>query len=328
VLTVAHGIAQVGAKFDTGQSTSLREVASGLQFPEGPISLRDGSLLVVEVRRGTLTRVRPDGTTDVVAELGDGPNGAAVGPDGAIYVCNNGGFEWHDDGGIAAPGNQPDDFVGGKIQRVTLDGAVTDLYTEVDGRKLRGPNDIVFDSAGGFWFTDHGKRRQRESDTGAVYYAQADGSSITEVLHPVTTPNGIGLSPDGSRLYVAETGPGRVWSWPVIAPGRLGREETFLRAPAGGSLVHGFPGFQMLDSLAIDGMGDICVATLITGAISRLSPNGELLDQFAVPEADPFVTNICFAGSHSRTAWITSSGRGKLYTMEWPCAGADLPYSL
>lgn len=319
---------EVGTEFDAALAAPLREVASGLQFPEGPISLRDGSVLVVEIRRGALTRVMPDGRTEVVAELGDGPNGAAVGPDGAIYVCNNGGFVWHDENGIAAPGNQPDNFAGGKIQRVTLDGEVTDLYTEVDGRRLRGPNDIVFDATGGFWFTDHGKRRARESDTGALYYAQPDGSSITEVLHPLTTPNGVGLSPDGSRLYVAETGPARVWSWPVLGPGRLGRDDTMLRAPAGAQLVHGFPGFQMLDSLAVDGSGNICVATLITGAISALSPTGELLGQFPTPEPDPFVTNICFAGSRSRTAWITSSGRGKLYTTEWPCAGADLAYSL
>jgi gluconolactonase len=74
----------------------FREIASGLQFPEGPIWCSDGSVLLVEIRRGTLTRVHPDGRKEVVAECGGGPNGAAVGPDGAIYVTNNGGFEWHE----------------------------------------------------------------------------------------------------------------------------------------------------------------------------------------------------------------------------------------
>ena len=86
----------------------MHEVARGLQFPEGPVALADGSVLVVEIRRGTLSRVAPDGTVTVVAETGGGPNGAAIGPDGAVYVCNNGGFAWHDrPDGIVAPGHQP-----------------------------------------------------------------------------------------------------------------------------------------------------------------------------------------------------------------------------
>ena len=73
----------------------IRELATGLQFPEGPIAMDDGSVLLVEIARGTLTRVRADGLVQVVADLGGGPNGAAIGPDGAVYVCNNGGFQWH-----------------------------------------------------------------------------------------------------------------------------------------------------------------------------------------------------------------------------------------
>lgn len=69
-------------------------VASGLNFPERPVALADGSLLVVEIGGGVLTQILPDGSKRCVAETGGGPNGAAVGPDGLIYLCNNGGFEW------------------------------------------------------------------------------------------------------------------------------------------------------------------------------------------------------------------------------------------
>jgi sugar lactone lactonase YvrE len=72
------------------EPANLRTVVTGLFFPEGPIALTDGSVLVVEIARSTLTRVDPDGETSVVAECGGGPNGAAIGPDGAVYVCNNG----------------------------------------------------------------------------------------------------------------------------------------------------------------------------------------------------------------------------------------------
>ncbi len=68
----------------------LELVTEGLQFPEGPVAMADGSVIVVEIRRGCLTRVRPNGEHEVLAELGGGPNGAAIGPDGALYVCNNG----------------------------------------------------------------------------------------------------------------------------------------------------------------------------------------------------------------------------------------------
>src|SRR5206468_581231 len=115
-------------------------------------------VLVVEIRRGTLTRVAPDGTVTVVADLGGGPNGAAIGPDGAVYVCNNGGFLWTEVGSLLVPLeletgiNQPDSFAGGRIERVDLDtGAATALYTECDGDPFQGPNDIVFDGDGGFW---------------------------------------------------------------------------------------------------------------------------------------------------------------------------------
>ena len=106
-------------------------------------------MLVVEIKSGTLAAVSPDGTVERVATTGGGPNGAAVGPDGKVYVCNNGGFEWYEIEGIVAPGPQPADYIGGRIQRVDIDtGQVEDVYTECGGNPLRGPNDIVFDAAG------------------------------------------------------------------------------------------------------------------------------------------------------------------------------------
>ncbi|GAA3358172.1 SMP-30/gluconolactonase/LRE family protein [Saccharopolyspora gregorii] len=290
----------------------LRTIAEGLRFPEGPVALADGSVLVVEIRRGTLSRVDPDGAISVVADCGGGPNGAAIGPDGAVYVCNNGGFRWHDRDGLSVPGGQPDDYSGGRLQRVTLDGEVTDVCTEVDGRPLRGPNDLVFDADGGCYFTDFGKTRAREMDLGGLYYALPDGSRVEELVFPLHQPNGVGLSPDGDRVHVAETGSGRVWSWEVLGPGRVRR---------GAELLHGFSGARMLDSLAVDSAGNVCVATLNTGEISVLSPDGELVEQVPVPVPDPLVTNICFGGPDLRTAYITSSGRGVLYETEWPRPG-------
>src|SRR5437764_9207229 len=249
----------------------MRQITSGLQFPDGPVAVADGTVVVVGIKRGTLTRVAPDGKQTIVATTGGGPNGAAIGPDGRVYVCNNGGFEWHEVGGLLVPGNQAHDYAGGRIQRVDLaSGRVQDLYTACDGRRLCGPNDIVFDATGGFWFTDHGKMRERDRDRTGVFYARADGSRIRELLFPLDAPNGIGLSPDGRRLYVAETWTGRVWPWDLAGPGEDVAGPRFDRAA--GTVLAGLPGFQLFDSLAVDGAGNVCVATLVTGAITVPSP--------------------------------------------------------
>ncbi|HEV7733164.1 MAG TPA: SMP-30/gluconolactonase/LRE family protein [Candidatus Binatia bacterium] len=301
----------------------MREIASGLKFPEGPIAMPDGSVILVEIQRGTLSRVSPTGAITVVAELGGGPNGAAIGPDGKVYVCNNGGFEWHDMGGLTVPGGQPHDYSGGRIERVDLaTGAVEVLYTQCDGHPLRGPNDLVFDGHGGFWFTDHGKMRERERDRTGLYYAAADGSSIREVVFPLESPNGVGLSPDGRHLYVAETFTGRVWTWNVTAPGQL--DGSMPLAPGGGSLLAGLPGFQLLDSLAVDGAGNVCAATLVNGGITVIAPDGTIVEHVAAP--DPLTTNICFGGNDLRTAFITCSGTGKLFATEWARPGLKLAY--
>jgi len=231
---------------------SVCELASGLRFPEGPIALPNGDVLLVEIARGTLTRVAVDGTVSVVAELGGGPNGAAIGPDGACYICNNGGFVWHERGDRLFPGEEPPNYSGGRIERVDLEtGQATVLYDACDGIPLRGPNDLVFDGEGGFWFTDHGKHGARVRDRTGVFYARADGSHIEEVIHPLEGPNGVGLSPDGGMLYVAETLTGRCWAWELDGPGRLKRERR--DRPDGGRLLPAPRGYLLYDSLAVDG---------------------------------------------------------------------------
>ncbi len=300
----------------------IREVTRGLEFPEGPIAMDDGSVVLVEIKRGTLTRVLPDGTQKIVAEPGGGPNGAAIGPDGKVYICNNGGFEWRERGGLTRPGNQPADYKGGSIQRVDLEtGAVETVYTECDDIPLKGPNDLVFDANGGFWFTDHGKNRERDRDRTGIFYALPDGSKIVEKVFPLDGPNGIGLSPDGDRVYVAETPTGRVFYWDLDGPGEI---RPYERSPNSGHLLVGLPGLQLLDSLAIDSEGHVCVATISNGGITVISPDGSSVEH--VPLPDPLTTNICFGGADLRTAYITLSGTGRLVAMEWPRPGLRLSY--
>src|SRR5580698_10902104 len=122
-------------------------VTEGLEFPEGPIAMADGSVILTEIKGQRLTRVKPDGTKETVAETGGGPNGAAIGPDGKIYVTNNGGaFQWLKQDGLTVPGPTPPSHTGGYIQRVDITTRkVTAIYDSCEGRRLAGPNDLVFD---------------------------------------------------------------------------------------------------------------------------------------------------------------------------------------
>jgi gluconolactonase len=245
------------------------------------------------------------------------------GPDGHCYVCNNGGFIWmHDEQGTRPTGT-PDDYDGGRIERVDLEtGSIEQLYGAATGSPLKGPNDIVFDRQGGFWFTDPGKRRPNDLDYGSVYYATCDGAHIQRVIHPIQHPNGIGLTADEDRLYVAETQTGRLWGFDVTAPGEIAKRPY--PSPHGGFLIAGVPGYQLFDSLALDSAGNICVATLMNGGITIISPDGEKTSH--VPLPDPYCTNICFGGPDLKTAYVTLSAYGRLIEMPWSTSGLPLNF--
>ena len=140
-------------------------------------------------------------------------------------------------------------------------------------------------------------------------------------MFPLDAPNGIGLSPDGDRVYVAETPTGRVFYWDLDGPGEI---RPYGRSPNSGHLLVGLPGLQLLDSLAIDSEGYVCVATIANGGITVISPDGSSVEH--VPLPDPLTTNICFGGADLRTAYITLSGTGRLIALEWPRPGLRLSY--
>jgi gluconolactonase len=299
----------------------MRIIAEGLRFPEGPIAMPDGSVLLVEIERQTLSRVTPDGRVEVMAQVPGGPNGAAIGPDGRVYICNNGGMGWVREGGRLRPHGVPAGYDGGSIDVVELaSGKVTRLYDRCAEHRLLGPNDLVFDAHGGFWFTDLGKRRERDMDRGFVYWARADGSEIRQVTGAMLTPNGIGLSPDGGTLYVAETDTGRIWSFEVTGPGQLRRLPW--PSPNGGRIVAGLGGYGRFDSLAVSSSGNVCAATVEGCSIAEISPATGLLRHHAVP--DMLTTNICFGGPDLRTAYVTLSHTGCLGSMDWHEPGLRL----
>jgi len=296
-------------------------LSSGLGFPEGPVVCPDGAIILTEIRNNQLSRITPDGKTSVFSRCGGGPNGLAFGPDGALYLCNNGGSRYVE-GFSMGIGPHPD-YKFGYIQRIDAKtGEAKMLYTEVNGNKLSAPNDLVFDVYGGFYFTDLGKRYARHRDHGGVYYALPDGSAVTEIAHPILSPNGCGLSPDGKTLYVADTEGARLWAFEIEAPGVLKKPAPH-HAHAG-RVICGLGSNARFDSLAVLANGNVCVATLNTGYITEIAPNGEVVRSVKMPDTYP--TNICFGGADMCDAYITLSDKGQLGKMRWPTPGLKLNF--
>ncbi len=324
-------------------------VASGLNYPEGPFWRPDNTLLVCEVGNGQLRRVHLDtGAVDVVASLGGGANGCAVGPDGAIYVCNDGGCTMapvpQSGGGqiVGALAQIPANYSGGRIERVDASGNVTTLYTQFTPAgqttpvSLRSPDDLNFDSSGGFWFTDWGKVNGRTADITGIYYAKADGSSIQEMAFPRESPNGIVLSPDEKRLYVAETWTRRVVYYELSGPGQIVPNPNTI-VDSSYLLTAAIPYQAALDSMTIDEEGNLYVISILPqgwnpntrGGITVISPpqspggEGKVLEyiEIDIGQMDPLPSNICFGGSDRQTAFITLGGTGRVVSCRMSIPG-------
>jgi gluconolactonase len=279
-------------------------VAEGLAFPEGPVVMADGSVIVVETFGGRITRCW-NNRKETICDIGDGPNGLALGPDGALYVCNN--------GGIGPEYFARSDRVG-RIERVDLaSGRFERVYESCDGRALSAPNDLMFDCDGNLWFTDFGRLELNGKQFGGLYCARPDGSSITRIADRATSFNGVGISPDMSTVFVADTMEARIYA--------------FARKlqPQKPRFVATVPGKVSLDSLAMTAAGNVCVATIGEhGAISTVTPDGKVS---AIATGDPVTTNIAFGGTDMRSAWITYSMQGLLVRTHWSEPGMRLVFN-
>ena len=283
--------------------------AEGLRFPEGPVFDADGNLYVVELAAGRVTRFTPDGERSTLAEMGGSPNGLAFGADGNLYVCNGGG-RWaagactdHEEG----PGDGP-----GLLQRLSVDGSFETIVAEIDGVPLNSPNDICADADGNLWFTDPSWPDENGVEPGSICFTTPDGDAV-RAHTGLVYPNGIGITPGGDRLVVAESGKGRLVSFPILGPGRLGERENY------GYLGRG----TVPDGFCFDSSGRVICAGHGTWKLFVFPPGGGELEQ-TIEMQDKDVTNLCFGGTEFSTLFVTESDQGRIATIEWERPGLEL----
>ncbi len=284
----------------------ITSVASGLAFPEGPAVDSQGRLHWTEIAGQRIGRLEPDGSVATFAHTGGGPNGCAFGPDGNLYVCNNGG-SWplvpSTEGRGSGPGGP------GSIQRIAPDGTVETILEEIDGAPLVGPNDCCFDAEGGLYFTDP----DWQGIPASVCYLAADGTAA-RVHTGIRFPNGLGVTDDNRFLIVAESMTGNLLGFKIERPGVLSPEPKSNGSIGRRSIPDGF---------CFDSAGRMIIAGHQTANLFVLdAADGRPRFVVDLPEAGP--TNCCFGGDDFTTLFVTSSDQGNMLAIDWDVPGMKL----
>lgn len=275
-------------------------LAEGLQFPEGPVATGGGEVVFTQIR-GQQLSVYKDGEVRTLAHTGGGANGATLGPDGAFYVANNGGL-------CSAPEGQwmAEDQIPGRIQRVTREGELSDVATDLPGDAPNRPNDLCFGPDGLLYFTDpHNWEDIQNLKPGRVNRTDLNGK-VEQLAEVKRFPNGIGFGLDG-RLYVAESVTKHMWAYD-LKPDGLGDPTPFCVLPSG------YP-----DGFCFAANGDLIVCGSLGNVIFIFDREGKLKDTYEAGEhTEP--TNCCIGDGK---LYVTYSGPGHLVAFDYD--GEALP---
>ena len=257
-------------------------VAAGLGFPEGPYEMPDGSILVQDPRRHRINVVDRRGLVETWVET---PNAGTGG-----IVFNRAGYAF------ATAGNGTN-----AILRITPDRSLKWFITDHDGTLFLGPNDLAMHHSGHIFFSDPGTFATAEH-SGGFYRADFSGRTV-KIAGALGFPNGVTVSPDGGRVYLAETLDGTIRAFDVTRDGEVTGSRVL--AEVGRGSGEGGP-----DGMCVDERGNVYAAIFSGGMIRVVSPEGALIRDIEVGAARP--TNCCFGGPDLRTLYVTEAETGTL----------------
>lgn len=266
---------------------------TGARWSEGPVWFAAGRyLLWSDIPNNRILRWDDtDGTVSTFRQPSNNSNGHTVDRQGRLVSCEH---------------------LARRVTRTELDGSVTVIADNWQGKRLNSPNDVVVKSDGSVWFTDpsygilmdyEGKRAESEIGACHVYRVSNEGR-IDAVATDYQKPNGLAFSPDESLLYVADTGcthmqdgPRHIRRHKVHADGTLSGGEVFAECTNG-----------LFDGFRVDRDGRIW--TSAGDGVHCYAPDGRLIGKVLIPE---LVANVCFGGAKLNRLFIC--GTTSLYSV-------------
>jgi gluconolactonase len=284
-----HGSAQEAANGRVQPVSEIETVHKGFAFTEGPAWDPRGVLYFSDIPNTTIHRLEAGDKLSNFTTDSKHTNGIMIAADGRMLACQM-------DGQVVAYSVET--------------GAATVLAGSFEGKRFNAPNDLVIDQQGGIYFTDPLFRAPEPLPQGvqAVYYVTSTGQ-VTRVTNHIAAPNGIGLSPDGKRLYVIPSQQAEMLVYDVDAPGTLSNGRTLCRVtqPPGMDDTGG-------DGMTVDVQGNLYITTHL--GIEIFAPDGKQLGLVEFPEQP---ANVTFGGPNRTTMYVTA--RTGLYRVEMPIAG-------
>lgn len=267
-----------------------KQFASGFEFVEGPAFDRKGNLFVVNVHGGYISKITPRKKVSVFVDTGGGPNGAKFNRYDHLFVC---------------------DYKLKAILHILPDGTFSKVVTECDEEPLRGPNDLVFSGDGGYFFTDP-TDSTIENPIGAVYRVDA-GGNVKRFAQGFAYPNGVAISEDERRLFLAETCTRRIHAYALRPDGMPAAARIHAELPEGGVGP---------DGMALDMEGNLYIAYYGAGVIVVLDEWGNLAEELPAGGKNP--TNVAFGGKGRRYLYITEAETNAVYVHKRRIPGLPL----
>ena len=263
----------------------VKQLATGFDWVEGPVWFGDANcLLFSDIPSNRIMRWTPGAGISTFREPSNYANGHTRDRQGRLVSCEHGTR---------------------RVTRTEHDGSITVIADRFDGKRLNSPNDVIVSRDGSIWFTDphygimtdyEGYRSEQELPC-QVYRVDPETGDITAVITDMDCPNGLALSPDENRLYVADTGKmfdpaaNRHIRAHDLRDGDVTSHDVFHVVEPGCS-----------DGFRLDTDGNVW--TSAGDGVHCVSPDGCLLGKILVPE---LVSNVCFGGRAKHQLFITAT---------------------